>query len=82
MNLGPITVKHKTGSERFHDAGRELPFDLFGFRPWYCSDLVGNALRGVLAEYLVAGDLGVQQDGTRVEWTAVSDGQCIDLSRK
>lgn len=68
-DLGALAVCRKQGTERFHAAGRELPFDLLGFWQWSASDLVGNALRGMLAEYLVACDLGVA-DGTRVEWDA------------
>lgn len=68
-DLGALTVCRKWGTERFHEGGRELPFDLLGFWQWSASDLVGNALRGMLAEYLVACDLGVA-DGTRVEWDA------------
>lgn len=69
MKLGPITVTRKTGSEPFQDSGRELPFDLQGFWQWSGSDLLSNVWRGVLAEYLVACDLGVNE-GTRVEWNA------------
>jgi hypothetical protein len=36
---------------------------------WLASDLVDNALRGVLAEYIVACDLGVS-GGVRTEWDA------------
>lgn len=40
---------------------------LMDFWRWSSSDLACNAMRGVLAEYLVACDLGVD-DGLRVEW--------------
>ena len=51
--------------------GRE-PLSLKGataldFWTWSGSDLLGNTLRGVFAEYLVALDLGVA-DGIRCEW--------------
>lgn len=65
--LGPIEVERKSGKEPFHRNGDPLPFDLLGFWQWSASDLLSNATRGILAEYLVAKDLGVT-DGARVEW--------------
>lgn len=44
----------RSGGEGFHATGRPLGFDLLSFWQWSCSDLVGNALRGLVAEYLVA----------------------------
>lgn len=35
---------------------------------WAHSDLIGNAERGKLAEYLVACALGIQNEGIRTEW--------------
>ena len=52
--LPPITPIHRTGRERFHTAGEDLGFDLRSFWRWSVSDLVSNATRGRLAEYLVA----------------------------
>lgn len=66
--LGSITVHRKTGHERFQMNGAELPFDLLGFWQWSASDLVDNVTRGVLAEYIVALDLGIADPGTRVTW--------------
>jgi hypothetical protein len=57
------------GAEPFHANGQPLPFDVLSFWRWSSSDLVSNAMRGVLAEYLVACDLGIA-GGTRVEWDA------------
>lgn len=68
-DLGPIEVKRRKGGESFHDHGRDLGFDLMGFWQWSASDLVSNATRGILAEYLVAQALGVA-DGVREEWAA------------
>ena len=59
----------KTGSESFHDDGRALGVSLLQFWQWSASDLLSNATRGRLAEYLVARDLGVA-DGIRSEWIA------------
>jgi len=66
--LGRLVVVKKQGTERFHDAGRDIGFDLHSFWQWAVSDLVSNATRGVLAEYLVARALGVGVDDIRAEW--------------
>jgi len=68
-DLGPIEVERRTGGESFHDGGCNLGFDLMGFWQWSASDLVSNATRGILAEYLVAQALGVA-GGVREEWAA------------
>jgi len=43
---------------------------LLGFWQWSRSDLVSNATRGVLAEYIVAKALGIDTGGVRGEWEA------------
>ena len=77
-----IEVKRKTGREPFHKNGVSLGFDLQGFWQWSGSDLVGNAMRGVLAEYIVASALGVA-DGIRTEWDAydiqTQDGTRVEV---
>lgn len=79
--LGRTSPQRRDGGERFRDVKRLLDFDLLGFWQWSASDLVSNATRGILAEYLVAtavgGALGVRTawaeydlrtpDGTRIE---------------
>ena len=69
--LPPITPIRRTGKERFHTAEDDLGFDLRSFWRWSASDLVSNATRGVLAEYLVARAIGVGQDEVREEWDAI-----------
>jgi hypothetical protein len=64
-----LTVKRKTGDEPFNVNGHGIGFILLNFWQWPASDLVDNALRGALAEYIVACDLGVS-DGTRPGWNA------------
>ena len=64
-----ITVTRKTGNEAFQFDGRSLPIDLLSFWQWSASDLIGNALRGVLAEFIVASAIGCH-GGTRTEWDA------------
>ncbi|UVS80359.1 hypothetical protein [Actinokineospora sp. UTMC 2448] len=69
--LDAVTVTPKTGDEPFTRAGRPLDgARLRGFWSWSCSDLIGNAMRGVLAEYIVGLALGCVDGGTRREWDA------------
>jgi len=67
--LGRLTVQLKAGTERFHVAGRHCDFTVLDFWRWSASDLLSNAMRGVLAEYIVAKELGAD-DGARTEWDA------------
>ncbi len=66
-DLGPIEPRPLRGDEAFHSAGRALGFDVLGFWRWSTSDLVSNATRGVLAEYLVARALDISAS-CRDEW--------------
>ena len=68
--LGPLTSPRRHGGEPFHRDGEPLGFDLQDFWAWSVSDLVSNATRGRLAEYLVARALGVPTSGVRNEWAA------------
>lgn len=67
--LERLNTKRKTGEEPLYIAGRITGFSLLNFWQWLASDLVDNALRGALAEYIVACDLGVS-DGTSPGWNA------------
>jgi hypothetical protein len=58
-----------SGSEPFCDGEHELGFNLLSFWQWSTSDIVSNATRGVLAEYLVAQAIGAAS-GVRDEWAA------------
>lgn len=69
-DLGPIDCERRRGDEPFHNGGRALGLDLLSFWQWSTSDVVSNATRGVLAEYLVAGALGVADGCIREEWAA------------
>lgn len=64
-----IQVGRKSGDERFMRNGQPLEATLLGFWRWSASDLVSNATRGVLAEYIVASALGIAE-GVRAEWDA------------
>ncbi len=72
--LGPIQIHRRAGAEHFHQSGEDLGFDLLSFWQWSTSDLVSNATRGVLAEYIVARALGLQSEGVRNEWAAYDLG--------
>lgn len=67
--LPPIEKVRKDGTERFHKNGANLNASLVEFWQWSASDLVSNALRGILAEYIVAHALDLA-DAVRSEWDA------------
>ena len=81
--LGRLLPSPKTGNESFHSDGQNLGFDLLSFWKWSCSDLVSNATRGRLAEFIVAKALGVTTDCVRDEWGAydlnMSEGIKIEV---
>lgn len=68
--LGALRAPRRTGAEAFHNDAAPLPFTLNDFWAWSVSDLVSNATRGRLAEYLVARALGISTAGVRDEWAA------------
>lgn len=68
MTYSPqIVPTLKTGQEPFTTAGVPAPLSLQGFWAWQGSDLLSNAQRGVLAEYLVAQAVG-DPSPVREEW--------------
>jgi len=68
--LSRIQPTRRTGSESLHADGNSLGRTLLDFWRWSSSDLVSNATRGVLAEFIVAQALGIALDGIRAEWDA------------
>lgn len=68
-DYGRIRPERRSGHEHFCDGVGELGFDLLSFWQWSSSDVVSNATRGILAEYLVAQALGAAA-GVRDEWAA------------
>jgi hypothetical protein len=68
--LGPIIASRRTGIEPFHRSGTPLGVNLLDFWGWDVSDLLSNATRGILAEYIVARGLGISTAGVRNEWAA------------
>ncbi|MBA4290810.1 MAG: hypothetical protein C0439_17730 [Pseudomonas sp.] len=67
--LPPIKLTRKTGSEQFIEDGQPIGVDLLAFWRWAFSDVLNNAQRGVLAEYIVASALGCSH-GVRTQWDA------------
>ena len=66
-NLGMILPERKKGSETFHFDKKSLGIELLEFWQWSCSDLVSNAIRGKLAEFIVAKALEIDKN-VRNEW--------------
>lgn len=69
-DLGRMQVTRKTGTEPFRDGAKGLGINLLSFWQWSASDLVSNATRGVLAEFIVAHAVGACTDDVREEWAA------------
>lgn len=59
----------KTGEEPFISANGTAEFKLLEFWQWNQSDLLNNALRGTIAEFIVGKALGAVK-GVRLEWDA------------
>jgi len=68
-NLSAIQTTKKTGKENFYFNGEKQPIDVLSFWRWSSSELLGNALRGVLAEFIVASTIDIL-DKPREEWDA------------
>jgi hypothetical protein len=64
-----VKATARTAEEAFHASGKPLPFHLRDFWSWSACDLVSNALRGVLAEFLVSRALEGEVV-SRLEWDA------------
>jgi hypothetical protein len=67
--FGMLDVMRRSGTERFRAGSKEVDFDLLSFWQWSCSDLLSNATRGIVAEFLVAQALEIA-DEVREEWAA------------
>lgn len=82
IGFPPMQVVRKTGAEPFHHSGFLLKRTLLDFWRWSASDLVGNTMRGVLAEYIVACALELPE-AVRVEWDGFDlktpDGLSIEV---
>ena len=65
----PIVAERKSGLEELHENGEPVGTSVLDFWCWATSDLLSNATRGVLAEYIVARVLGLDS-GVRAQWDA------------
>jgi len=68
--LSRLYPARRNGDEMLHSNGHSLGPSLLDFWSWSTSDIVSNAQRGVLAEFIVANAIGVDLNGVRDEWGA------------
>ena len=69
MEFEKIETTKKTGNEPFHVDGNKIDHTLLSFWQWSSSEILGNALRGILAEYIVSMDINCPYE-IREEWDA------------
>ena len=69
MRLPRVEPKAQSGDEPFRAGEETLDFTLLDYWRWSGSDLLNNAARGVMAEYLVAKALELTEE-PREEWSA------------
>lgn len=62
-----VTTIKKTWKESFSFNNNDLEFKLVDFWSWNTSDLLNNAMRGKLAEYIIAKALWID-NSFRIEW--------------
>jgi hypothetical protein len=65
--LPAIQTTIKTGQEQFTYNNEKLPLNVLSFWQWSSSELLGNALRGVLAEFIIASTIDTLES-PREEW--------------
>jgi hypothetical protein len=65
-----IVQEPRTGDETFHFDRKDQGVTVADFWKWAVSDLLSNATRGVLAEFIVARALGISLNAVRDEWGA------------
>lgn len=69
--LPQIQAKPQSGNERLHSDVVKVEATVFDFWRWSVSDLLSNATRGRLAEFIVALAVGINvKDEVRDEWGA------------
>jgi len=69
-NLQKIFPTKKTGQEKLIIKSNPTGYSLLDFWTWSVSDLVSNATRGRLAEFIIATSTGVDLTSVRGEWDA------------
>ena len=81
--LGKIIIHQKNGNELFTFNGNNIQCKLIDFWKWSVSDLISNATRGTLAEFIVAMAMGIDLSTVREEWDAydleTEDGIKIEI---
>ncbi len=70
-DLRMLQCSRKIGLERATGDDGKVTFALPDFWQWAYSDLVSNARRGILAEFIVASALGLGRKDVRIEWGTV-----------
>jgi len=71
MNLSEkLHLEIKNGDEKFTSQNQDLNFSLLDFWKWSVSDILSNATRGILAEFIVAKGLSADIAKVRNEWDA------------
>lgn len=65
---GEIKATPKNGQEKLSNGLDKLVYSLLDFWRWSLSDLMTNATRGILAEFIVATALGIDLSTPRTEW--------------
>jgi len=68
--LSRLYPTRRSGNEKLHSNDHSLGPSLLDYWSWSGSDIVSNAQRGVLAEFIVASAIGVDLGGVREEWGA------------
>lgn len=83
METSPISPTAKSGHEPLTDQGQKTAFNLLDFWRWSVSDLLSNATRGRLAEFIVGTALGLSSENVRSEWDSFDlqdkDGVKIEI---
>jgi hypothetical protein len=67
MKLDEIKTKPKSGDERLNLHDNLLQYNLIDFWRWSASDLLSNATRGILAEFIVGTAIGMPKNNVRAE---------------
>lgn len=68
--LGLIKANVKTGNEELTFDDKAVGYSLLDFWKWSVSDILSNATRGILAEFIVGTSLGLRIENVRNEWDA------------
>lgn len=68
-DLGEIKATVKSGDEPLSFHGQNLKFTLLDFWRWSTSDILSNATRGRLAEFIVASATNIDINIVRDEWS-------------